>query len=301
MFIGVGAVVPAAVYAQTPGNVVVGPTKPAASPQVSKLQVELRAAQTQRDGLASRYDGALRAVDSLKKQKAGFRRDRDLRSALATSHDLATQLATVSGQVARLLAQTDTLTTHKVSPVKRIVVPLADVDMLADPEELDAQAAAFKQAEADIAIQVAALTTQEQQSSRAMELQRQHLRSQYVSTRDDDQARGQKSSNPNKVTADEAAPMGNAPPAGTGNTPPTDPAPSTSDTANPTLLSSASTALIDVIDAKQGAALKLAAVSSDPSVRWQAVQNARIAATAKLALLRKQRGAIEARAAALRK
>jgi hypothetical protein len=268
------------------------PNTPTAA--VAKAQQQVSQAKAARDAIAKKYAVALAAIDTLKQQKSGFRRDRELRAALANSHELATALTAATSALAKAQAALNQLAPPAVS-TKRIVLPSTQIDPLADPEELEMQAQALKQAESDIGVQLAALTDQEKAAGAAVNLRRQHLRAQDVSVRDDDQARGQKTPNGKLGAQSEDSPSPSPPVEG--------------DAANlggargldSRALQLAGNVLVDLIDAKQGLALKVAATSSDPEVRLLAAQNARVSVATKLAQLRKQRQAIEARAAQLRK
>ena len=75
---------------------------------VSTDETKVTQLSAQRTKTAQRSQDQLAAVDRLKKQKASWRRDRELRESLADSADTANQLATLNTQLAtalRTLAQ----------------------------------------------------------------------------------------------------------------------------------------------------------------------------------------------------
>src|SRR5258705_10081581 len=67
----------------------------------AEVSAEQKAAQLagQRIALAKKYQAQIDAIDRLKKEKASWRRDRELRTSLADSNDTATQLAQVTAQL----------------------------------------------------------------------------------------------------------------------------------------------------------------------------------------------------------
>lgn len=298
---------------------------------VADAQAALRQRTAEKDGLAASYAAALAAVDELKKQRAGFRRDRDLREKLAASLELAKSLAVANARVvaaqavvakanaavvatkleaikrelaqpglpearrATLIAERDRLAAPAVR-IKKIVVPSMEIDPLADPEELEAQAAALRQSEAEIAQQLDGLAKQEVAALQADELRRNHARALDLANREDDQPRrsDQQARNGSREVADQAGtfpgPQNGGPPEDVGVL------------ATPTgpTLNDFGVVLADLVDKNQLAALRGAASSTDPAVRAAVAKATRSAVQARLEVLRSKRAAMEARAVQLR-
>lgn len=318
-------------------------------------ETALQTATSNRTVLGARYEAELRTIDRLKKQRGSWRRDRQLRESLAASLETAKQLEaataeqkraaarqekakqktlaavatelaqpTAAARVVQLTRERARLTPAPAAP-RKIVIPDLEVDPLADPEELEQQAAAIRQSEEALAIQVASLDQRATRLDKVAELRRQHKRAGDLSEREEGQTRrGTFTSNRGVENADS---NGNGPPdasgdpspapgsgSGSGGGPlpdPTPPPPAVDPripdeqrlTANDNEmadLAESSTVLGDVIDAVAIESLRKAQASTDPAVRAAAAKKARDSAAAKLELLRKHRAAIEARARGLR-
>jgi hypothetical protein len=288
-----------------------------------------------RQALAQRYEEQLGAVDKLKKQRASWRRDRELRASLADSLDTARQLDAITAQLTA--AQQRQVVARRAvraaidgelaagargeratrlaalragagggPAARRIVIPDAEIDPLADPEELEQQAAALRESEAALAREVVGLDGQASELRQVAELRRQHERAGELAIREDDQPHRTAPSGGTRTTADKA---GGANDLGT----PTAPAPQNGgagSTGTPTGLSGgtgatgfeaeATVVLADVVDASTIAALAKAQRSGDPAQRARAAQATRDAVAARLKALRERRATIEARAKALR-
>lgn len=319
-------------------------------------EAALHTANSNRTVLGARYKAELDSIDRLKKQRGSWRRDRQLREALAASLETAKQLEAATAEQKRAVARQEkakqrTLTAvaaelaqpatdaartaqltrerGRLAPAppapRKIIIPDLQIDPLADPEELEQQAAAIRQSEEALAVQVASLDQRVARLDKVAELRRQHKRAGDLTEREEGQTRrGKFSNNRNGVDSGDAGydsdpspqegPPGNG--SGAGDPPlPTDPgptppppisdqradelllAPTQSDMA---ALAESSTVLGDVIDAVAIESLRKAQASSDPSVRAAAAKKARDAASLKLEQLRKHRAAIEARARGLR-
>jgi recombinational DNA repair ATPase RecF len=132
----------------------------------AEMAAEQRMSQlaAQRSQLTARYQDELSAIDRLKKQRASWRRDRELNTAQADAKDTADKLAvldkqiasaqqTVAGARAAVIAAIDAELPTATGPraqalaklraqlappkvVKKIVIPDASIDPLADPDEL---------------------------------------------------------------------------------------------------------------------------------------------------------------------
>lgn len=324
----------------------------AALTELRAAETSLKTATTNKAALGARYEGELRTIDRLKKQRGSWRRDRELRESLASSLETAKKLeaATAAEKLAELrrdkakqrsllavdaeLAQTATSaarrqalaqerarlapTARVAAAAKKIVWPELAIDPLADPEELEQQAAAIRQSEEALAVQVASLDQRAGRLSKAADLRRQHARAEDLSEREEGQTRrgtfrsgkGEQAPNADGGFGGGAGSGAGAPDPGSdpgpGRDPEPAPAPEPSDRGlSPTLedriaLAESSTVLGDVIDSASLESLRKAQASTDPAVRAAAAKKARDAAAAKLAELRKHRAAIEARARGLR-
>ncbi len=272
-----------------------------------------------RGTLSRRYGGELVAIDKLKRQKASWRRDRALRSKLAASLETARTLGALAERVkqadtelvrvraAAVVAVDRALLTATAStradlerkrrtwaprplPPRKIVIPDEALDPLADPEELDLQAAALRDAELELASEVARLEQQATRYDRMAELRRQHERAEELAMRDE--------SDPRRIGT---TARGGGPEAASVNDG-LDAPPGESDGLSEPSADSRdfATALSDVVDPSTVDALRRAERSSDPSARAAVARRARDAVTQRLATMRKKRSAIEGRARELR-
>ncbi len=267
----------------------------------------------QRAALDQRYHAQLDEIDKLKRQKASWRRDRALRAKLAESVEnaqaldrLARELAGAEAEVGRArargvaaidaalatapVARRAELTARRkqwapAPRVKRIVIPDDSLDPLADPEELEAQAAALVDSEAELAREVARLDGEAGRLDRQAALRRQHDRAEELAIRDDVDPR------PGVAGAGGPALAG------------ADVAPALPDDApeGEAAVDRDVTALSAVIDPGTVDVLRTAGRSNEPARRAAAARAARDAVKARLARLGKQRAAIEARARELRR
>jgi hypothetical protein len=309
--------------------------------RAAEAGAEQRLAQlaAQRGPLTAHYQDELAAIDRLKNQKASWRRDRELDTAQADAKDTADKLAAldkqltiaqqsvVSARAAALAAidaelpsatgaRANTLAAlrAKLSPPKvatKIVIPDANIDPLADPDELDHQAAALQASEDALARQVRGLDAQAAELAHVAEIRKQHERAGDLAMREDDQPhRSTQPSTSTSKTVDTPAPgtgAGAPPPtSGTSTDHPGQPQPSSPGTDSfvggerTGYESEASEVLGEVIDRSTIEGMMRASRSGDPSQRALAAKKARDAVAARLDQLKKQRAAIEARAKALR-
>jgi hypothetical protein len=267
----------------------------------------------QRARLAKNYQDELATIDQLKHEKPSWRRDRELRAALTDANDTAGQLGQaadavaaaqrgladarvaavaaidaelaagdVPGQRAHQLAQLRARVAPPPAP-KKLVIPETEIDPLADPEELEHQAAAVRAAELELSRQVTGITAQVQELERQAELRGQHERAGILLQRDDDQ--------PQRVQPHTAG----------GNDTPVLPTGGDRFGPNPTNFESeASVVLGDVIDHAALEGMLRASRSGDPARRAQAAKRAEAAVRARLDGLAAKRAAIELRARTLR-
>jgi hypothetical protein len=270
----------------------------------------------ERDAEAKAYAAQLAAVDALKRQKASWRRDRQLREQLATSQAQAAKLAALDGKISAAdaaikrargvaVAQIDAeaallggagarrgelvAARARMAPAptpsrRRIVLPDATIDPLADPEDLEAQAQLLRDAELELARAIKTLDGQAASLRRAAGLRAAHDRAGEVAARDDD--------GPRRVTG-----AGGGAASAAGAESDRGPEPLGADFAG----EATAAVLRDVVDARTSDALRKADRVTDPATKADAAVRARSQAAARMAALAAQRAAIEARARELRK
>ena len=279
----------------------------------------------QRAALAQKYAEQTAAIERVKQQKPSWRRDRELRTALADAADTANQLAAMTRDVgsaqARLAdarkaavaaidaelaagaigprAQKLTAERAQLAPAgsgaKKIVIPNSDLDPLADPEDLDKEAGALKQTEGELQKQVDELDRQAAALKQAADARKEHDRAVDLAVRDDDQPhRGTPRSISREAGGSTA--LGDASQVPTAG--PTEGGAGGGHSAS--FESDATIVLADVVDSTTLDSLSRAQHSGDPSQRATAAKQTRDAVAARLAQLRAKRSAIEARAKALR-
>jgi hypothetical protein len=293
---------------------------------------------TQRSTVAQRYQDQLAAVDGLKKQKPSWRRDRELRQTLADSADTANQLSALNTQLAgaaralvqargELVAAIDrekpTATgprageldklraqvTATIGPApKKIVLPDAEVDPLADPEELDQQAQAIAETEKQLANQVAGLDAQAGELAHVADLRKHNERAKDLMLAEDDQPhRNVQHSSGDRGAGDSATPsngIGGGAGQGTGQGGSTstggDSGNFNNNNSSNSFETEATFVLGEVIDRTTIDGLTRAQRSGDPAKRAEAARSARDAVAQRLEQLKKKRAQIEARAKQLR-
>jgi hypothetical protein len=325
------------------------PAAAAATAMVQQAQqnakaVEQRLVQLtqQRVQLRQRYEEQLAAIDRLKKQRASWRRDRELNKAQADANDTAKGLTAIDNQLkstqqalakarsavvlaidAELAAGATGARAVQLSKLraqlapatpapKKIVIPNADIDPLADPEELERQAASLAAVERQLEAQRKGLDQQHKDLRLVAELRSAHERAGELSTRDDDQPhRG--AQRPTGGRGDEAATAG-APNDGAGGGAGSG-AQTGGGTSGDTLggesfgsdkhvsssFESAAIALGEVIDKSTIDGMLRMSRSSDPKQRAEAAKLARDAVAKRLDQLKKKRAMIEQRAKQLKK
>jgi hypothetical protein len=306
--------------------------QPAASPSLvtAKAQADTNALARRvtqltqsRNALAKQYAEQVAAVDSLKKQRSSWRQQRELRDRLAEAQDTASKLTAVTSDLARANSSLATARRSLVTAidaelaagaggprvseltrlraqhvqqaprrVQRIVLPELEIDQLADPEELDQQAAALRESEQLLQNQIAGLEKQASDLDAVAKLKKQHERAGDLARRDDDQ--------PQRTALQGTGFRGGtaAEDAASGPTP----GPPSSDGLNSGGSSSgssgfesdASIVLAEVVDAGTIDTLTRAQRSGDPAQRALAAKKTRDAVAGRLEQLRKKRAEIEA-------
>ena len=292
----------------------------------------------QRTAAAQRYQDQLAAVDRLKKQKASWRRDRELRQSLADSADTANQLsalntqlaaaaraliqarndlvaaidrekATATGPRAGELVKLRAQVTATIGPApKKIVLPDAEVDPLADPEELDQQAQAIAETEKQLANQVAGLDAQAGELAHVAELRKHNERAKDLMLAEDDQPhRNVQHSSGDRGGLDSATPTngagtgaGGGATGGAGQGGTSDTGGNFNNSSSGSFETEATFVLGEVIDRTTIDGLTRAQRSGDPAKRAEAARSARDAVALRLEQLKKKRAQIEARAKQLR-
>lgn len=280
---------------------------------VARAQRSHAALVAERATATRRYEAELAEIDGLKRQKASWRRDRALRAKLAASLETARLLTALADRVrgaeldvqrskaaavAAIDAALPAATGVKKSDllrrraawaaparVKKIILPDGALDPLADPEELEEQAAAIAEAEAALAAEIGRIEKRVARFERMADLRGEHERAESMGRNDDEVRR----------VAARGGIEGDHAPTGA---PPFEDGSGLSEGPGGRELA---TVLSDVVDAGTVDALRLSDRSSDPSAWAAASRQARDAVAGRLETLRKQRAAIEARARQLRK
>jgi len=272
--------------------------------------------------LAKQYDGELAEVDKIKKQKQSWRRDRKLRDKLASSLETANKLASTSAAITKLdvtlkkqrkalivaidaeladepaakRAKSLRATRDEIAPkieqkkAKKIVLPDDEIDPLADPEDLEAQAKALRASESELEREIASLEKTATRFRKQAELRKQHERADELASRDDSNPRrtaGSGGRNGGDDAALEPAAEDGADELGGGASP-------------PDAFSDSAVVLSDVVDGDTVDALRKAERSSDPETKAAAAERARKAVAARLKKIEKRRKEIEQRARELR-
>ena len=292
-----------------------------------------------RNALSKQQDDQLKTVDRLKQQRASWRRDRDLKDALAQAQGTATKLAAAAGELVRanaqLAAARKTLlgaidaelsalppgpaSAQRIAALARwkaqlapaaprknlqkIVIPDLEIDPLADPEELDAQAQELLRAEQELARQAIGLDKQARDLDQADKLRKQHERAKVLALRDDDQPSRVSRTEGARASDDSAAPeaAGGGTSSGGGDGGFGQGGESPLPGADPGLLSDASVVLSNVVDATTIETLTRASRSGDPAQRAQAAKSAHDAVARRIEQLRKKRLEIQAAAKSRRR
>lgn len=331
--IAIPAIRPATAWGQT-----VQQTQ-AAQQKVRSDEQNVGRLSAQRSTVAQRYQDQLAAVDGLKKQKQSWRRDRELRQTLADSADTANQLSALNTQLAGAaralvqarselvaaidhekptatepraaeLAKLRAQVTATIGPApKKIVLPDAEVDPLADPEELDQQAQAIAETEKQLANQVAGLDAQAAELAHVADLRKHNERAKDLMLAEDDQPhRNVQHSSGDHGAADSATPTTNGTGAGqtsggagTGGTGGDSGGGNFNNNSSSNSFETEATFVLgEVIDRTTIDGLTRAQRSGDPAKRAEAARSARDAVKQRLDQLEKKRAQIEARAKQLR-
>ena len=272
---------------------------------------------SRRAALKQRYEDEVADIDRLKKQRASWRRDRDLRENLSTSLETSKQLDNATREVE--LAQRNLVTARRAyltaidvelkagsapqrqqrlerarvlltSQLKdaphRILIPDLRIDPLADPEELLQHANELHASEDELRQPVEELAAQAIDLERTAQLRKQHERAGDLVNRYDDQ--------PHRNTTRSES---NSEGPGVGGVSDVSSLPLTSPVSGPSSFESyVPTVLADVIDASTINSFTAAQLSGDPAQRALAARKAHDAVALRLEQVRRKRLEIEARA-----
>jgi hypothetical protein len=271
---------------------------------------------SRRAALKQRYEDEVADIDRLKKQRASWRRDRDLRENLSTSLETSKQLdnATHEVDVAQrtLVAARRTYLTAIDAEIKagpgpqrkerleraralltaelkdaphRILIPDLRIDPLADPEELLQHANELRASEEELLRQVDDLAAQAVELERIAQLRKQHDRAGALVARYDDQPQ-------RNTTRSEGTTEG----PGIGGVGDRTSLPITDGTPPSSFENYVATVLSDVIDASTINNFTAAQLSGDPAQRALAARKAHDAVALRLDQVRRKRMEVEARA-----
>lgn len=356
---GVQRLAPQAPAAPGPADARVRAAARAASDQAARRLAVTQAGRARhaaaRARVAQQYEAQLAEIDRLKRSKASWRRDRLIREQMARSLETARKMEQMErileqwndqlrrDQAALLAAVEQELRTGAdaararhlggvrgqlrrtlLPQARRIVLPELVIDPLADPEELEVQAALIAQSEGELLREATLLDRRAERYRRLARLQDKRLRAGAAGVFDDDRprrggGRGEAAKNARDAaggggTASAPESDGAAPQTGSDG-PSNNPSPSpqvpppgdTSDTGSSggdlppaSDLADPAIVLADVVDRSTLDALRSAARSRDPQVKARATDQALAQVKERLERLRRQRALIEARARALR-
>jgi hypothetical protein len=305
---------------------------------VDRLVRERAQVAAERATLAAGYERQLRTIDGLKRQRASWRRDRQLRAEMSSSLDTARRLQTVTARLrdldARLtrdrrqllaaidvelaapqpaarrqqLTQLRAAVRTALGPAPRkIVVPDDELDPLADPEELEQQAAALRDSERELAREVDNLARQAARFRRMSELRQQNERAGSLALRDDEGPRRRQVGDRQGAVGRSEDGGDDGPPAEPPSVPPPgDPGGGTGGSSEtPPIVPGDSfdepaLVLSEIVDAPTLDVLRRAERSADPAAKAAAAELAGRRVADRLRLLRERRAAIERRARELR-
>lgn len=273
-----------------------------------------------RNLLAGQYAQQVAAVERLKQQRTSWRQQRELRDRLAEARDTATKLTAVTAELTRANTALATVRRALVTAidaelaagaggpraaelarlraqhapqvprrtVQRIVLPELEIDPLADPEELDQQAAALRESEHQLQQQIAGLEKQARDLDAVAKLKQQHDRASDLARRDDDQPQRVALHGGTRLASEDAlspAPQNG----GSGGGEETH-----GFSSSGGFESDVSIVLSEVVDAGTIDTLARAQRSGDPAQRAAAAKKTRDAVAGRLEQLRKKRAEIEA-------
>jgi hypothetical protein len=275
-----------------------------------------------RRAVDARFHEQTDAIERLMHQPRSWNRDRDVASAKGDAAETANQLAVVDrdlrvandrltqarrawlaaidaemptatgGRRVVLTAMRGKLAPQFKTQPKKIILPDLTLDPNADPEDLDQQAAAIRDAESQLSAQIAGLDARTAEYVKNAELLLNHNRAKELDLRDDNQAH-RVAAHSTGATAADSFPTATQNPTENGGG-------RTSPSAAQTFETDAPIVLQGVIDAATIEGLTRAQHSTNPAARAEATRKAREAVQKRLDEIHNQRLAIE-RAARLRR
>jgi hypothetical protein len=305
-----------------------------AAAEVLSIQAERRAAVAEKAIQAERHGKNLDEVDRLKRGKASWRRERQLKKALAASKRSASALSKidrrirsidkrmraaqrkllaainaelfagkVDGKRRRQLGKWARATRRSLVRRKKIVLPDQRIDPLADPEDLEYQAARIAESEKDLEREIQDLIAREERYDKMVKLRSKSNRAAELGRFDDDR--------PRRTTGSFGTTSGTDRGAGAGgfeaddNASPSPESPLDSDPSDTGGLSGGASdptvILSDVVDSVTLNELRKADRTGDPRARARATKRTRKAVQQQLEQLRRARKRIENRARKLRR
>ncbi len=302
-----------------------------AADRVAAVRAQRQRAVTEKSRLAKRYEAQLAEIDRLKKSRASWRRDRMIRQQKADSlttgralQELDTEIRRLDGRLRSeqqaLISTIDRELETRPAPTRRhkllalrratgrelhrdkkIVLPDDTIDPLADPEELEYQAARIAQSEKELAREIALLGERAKRYRHMDKLRRQRARAAQAGRWDDSRSRrtaGRISDRQNGAGGGLASLDDNSD-GEAGPPSPIDEDPAVGggygEYSDPTVV------LVEVVDTDTLDALRNAQSSGNLVVKAKAAERASKQVHSQLERLRRQRLLIEKRAAELRK
>jgi hypothetical protein len=308
----------AAAWAQSPGST------DQAQAVATSAERSVNQLAARRQALAAHFQEQTDAIERLMHQPRSWNRDRDVASAKGDAAETANKLTVLdrdlrvaadrltqarrawlaaidaemptatAGRRVALTTMRGKLASQVKAPPKKIILPDLTLDPNADPEDLDQQAAAIRDAEAQLSAQIAGLEARAAEHEKNAELLVNHMRAKELDLRDDNQA--------HRVAAHSTGGTGGAAdalPTATQN--PNDGGGRTSPSAAQTVETEAPIVLQGVIDSATIDGLTRAQTSGNPAARAKATRNARDAVKARLDQIHHTRQDIEKRANELRR
>jgi hypothetical protein len=271
--------------------------------------------------LTKRWKDELRTIDRLKQQRASWHHDHELESNMQSSLETANQLTATDRQLEIARAQVTAarraymaaidaelaaapnlprrrvlerakrlLAAQLAGAPHRIARPDLDIDLLADPEELDQRADELRGIEDELTTQLDGLTAQAARLDHLAQLRKQHDRAGDLFNRDDDQ--------PHRNTLRQTGTTSDDPSSGPWDNPHSPASPPGS--APPSFENAVPIVLADIIDASTMSSFAAAERSGDPAQRAEAARRTRDAVARQIEQVRRKRTEIEARSRQLR-
>lgn len=301
-----------------------------AASELARLQRRRAHQVAEKRELERRYEAQLRDLDRLKRSKATWRRDRQVRSSQAESQATAARLSRVDAELRSidsllrpqrqaLLAAIDRELAVQPTALRRallgrmrgqvvaalqprvrkILVPDDTLDELADPEDLAEQIALIQQVEEELRRERESLRQREERYTRMARLREQRDRASQMGELEEDVVRRTAGRSPGPVGAgggsrsedDPAEPTSDGP--GGGDTLGDGPGFGSAGPPEDGGFEQSSILLADVVDSSTVDALRRAGRSSSPKARAEAAARARMQVEARLSRFERSRALIQ--------